>query len=125
MSKSISFTRRHFLKLSGTAGATAMLAACAPGGAPEAASSAEGASADMAQTATQSIPELLGADMPGSPAAAGRQLQTTHTLAATRGCRTGGVAGAGPPPKGTREGACARPPRREQRGVRREKTSLA
>ncbi|MCY4081941.1 MAG: substrate-binding domain-containing protein [Caldilineaceae bacterium] len=67
MSKSTSFTRRHFLKLSGTAGATAMLAACGPSGAPEASSSAEGASADMAQTATQSIPELLGADMPGSP----------------------------------------------------------
>ena len=63
MTKGTTLSRRHFLKLSGTVGTTALLAACAP----EAAPSAGGESADMPQTATQSIPELLGADMPGSP----------------------------------------------------------
>ena len=52
-------------------------------------------------------------------AAAGRQLRIALTLAAARGCRTGGVAGAEPPHKG---GPKARPPKRR---VRREKTSLA
>ena len=66
MTKRTTLSRRHFLKLSGTVGTTALVAACAPSGAPEAASSGEG-SAAMQQTATQSIPELLGADMPGSP----------------------------------------------------------
>ena len=66
MTKRTTLSRRHFLKLSGTVGTTALIAACAPGGAPEAASSGEG-SAAMQQSATQSIPELLGADMPGSP----------------------------------------------------------
>ncbi len=63
MTKGTALSRRHFLKLSGTVGTTALLAACAP----EAAPSSGGESADMSQTATQSIPELLGADMPGSP----------------------------------------------------------
>ena len=67
MMKRTTLSRRHFLKLSGTVGTTALLAACAPGGAPEAATSAGGESAEMSQSATQSIPELLGADMPGSP----------------------------------------------------------
>lgn len=67
MMKGTTLSRRHFLKLGGTAGTTALLAACAPGSAPEAAPSAGGESADMPQAATQSIPELLGADMPGSP----------------------------------------------------------
>ena len=66
MTKRTTLSRRHFLKLSGTVGTTALVAACAPSGAPEAASSGEG-SAAMQQTATQSIPELLGADLPGSP----------------------------------------------------------
>ncbi len=66
MTKRTTLSRRHFLKLSGTVGTTALIAACAPGGAPEAASSGED-SAAMSQSATQSIPELLGADMPGSP----------------------------------------------------------
>ncbi|MDE0463166.1 MAG: twin-arginine translocation signal domain-containing protein, partial [Caldilineaceae bacterium] len=67
MPNSTHFSRRHFLKLSGTAGATALIAACGPGGAPEAESSAGESSETMPQTATQSVPELLGADMPGSP----------------------------------------------------------
>ena len=67
MPNSTHFSRRHFLKLSGTAGATALIAACGPGGAPEAESSAVESSETLPQTATQSVPELLGADMPGSP----------------------------------------------------------
>ena len=67
MSNRAYFSRRKFLQLSGSAGATALMAACAPGGAPESATSAGDGSDAMSQTATQSIPELLGADMPGSP----------------------------------------------------------
>ncbi len=59
MSNNTLFSRRQFLKLSGTAGTTALIAACAPGAGEEAAA--------IPQTATQSIPELLDADMPGSP----------------------------------------------------------
>ena len=67
MTKRTTLSRRHFLTLSGTVGATALVAACAPGGAAETAPSAGGESATVPETATQSIPELLGADMPGSP----------------------------------------------------------
>lgn len=67
MTKRTTLSRRHFLTLSGTVGATALVAACAPGGATETAPSAGEESATMPETATQSIPELLGADMPGSP----------------------------------------------------------
>ena len=67
MSNRANFSRRQFLQLSGSAGATALMAACAPAGAPESAPSAGDGSDAMSQTATQSVPELLGADMPGSP----------------------------------------------------------
>lgn len=57
-------SRRQFLQLSGVVGTTAILAACAPAAAPAPAPSS-GSSASP--QAPQSIPELLGADMPGSP----------------------------------------------------------
>ena len=65
-----SLSRRQFLQLSGTAVASSFLAACAtgnpPGGAAPTAASSQATPASGAQTA-QSIPELLGPDMPGSP----------------------------------------------------------
>lgn len=59
-------SRRRFLQLSGTVGASAFLAACAtPGGSTPAETSMT--EAEAAPVAPGDIPELLGADMPGSP----------------------------------------------------------
>jgi putative aldouronate transport system substrate-binding protein len=68
-------SRRQFLQLSGTVGASAVLAACGgaapatPTAAPAApaATAAPAAPAATAALATQSLADLLGADMPGSP----------------------------------------------------------
>jgi putative aldouronate transport system substrate-binding protein len=62
-------SRRQFLQLSGIVGTSVVLAACAPAAPPAPPASTEtGSGATTASTqAAQSIPELLGADMPGSP----------------------------------------------------------
>src|SRR5690554_5969604 len=61
-------SRRQFLQLSSTIGASALLAACATPAAPAPTPTATTTtSTDAAATAPQSIPELLGNDMPGSP----------------------------------------------------------
>ncbi len=67
MSNIKSLSRRRFLKLSGAAGASVLVAACAPADSPETEMSAGEGSEAMPQASTQSVQELLGADMPGSP----------------------------------------------------------
>ena len=70
MSSRRSLSRRHFLQLSSTVMATSLLAACAPSAPPgEAAQPPAGDQAAPAAgaQAPQSLPELLGPDMPGSP----------------------------------------------------------
>ncbi len=60
-------SRRQFLQLSGVVGTSALLAACAPAAAPANPTPSAGSGASTGTQAPQSIPELLGADMPGSP----------------------------------------------------------
>jgi len=63
-----SLSRRQFLQLSGTVGVVALLAACAPAGAPAApANTNAGAATSGAALKSDQLPALLGADMPGSP----------------------------------------------------------
>ena len=69
MSNPKSLSRRQFLQLSGAVSATALIAACAPAGAPESApaNTDAAASAPSAPVTSDQIPALLGPDMPGSP----------------------------------------------------------
>ncbi len=62
------FSRRQFLQLSGSVGAVALLAACAPAGSAVAPAAEQSSSASGGEgIASAEMPGLLGADMPGSP----------------------------------------------------------
>ncbi len=60
-----SLSRRQFLHLSGSLGAVTLLAACAPAGQPDAPVAQAPTGGDG--VASADMPNLLGADMPGSP----------------------------------------------------------
>lgn len=68
MSDRFSLSRRQFLQLSSVMAATSFVAACAPTQPPgETPTPAAGGEAAPAAVSPESIPELLGPDMPGSP----------------------------------------------------------
>lgn len=70
MSNPKPLSRRHFLQLSGALSATAMLAACAPAGAPATPASTTATTSNAAPSApltSEQASALLGADLPGSP----------------------------------------------------------